>query len=61
LVFYDVYNELGFGFLESVYRQSMQFGLGDAGLRFGPKPEFRRLIYSKDRQICGNLRSSAVE
>jgi PD-(D/E)XK nuclease superfamily len=23
-VFYDVYNELGFGFLESVYRESMK-------------------------------------
>jgi GxxExxY protein len=32
-VFYEVYNELGFGFLESVYREAMQIALGQAGLR----------------------------
>lgn len=32
-VFYDVYNELGHGFLESVYREAMKIGLGDQGLR----------------------------
>jgi GxxExxY protein len=32
-VFYDVYNDLGFGFLESVYRQAMLIALTDAGLR----------------------------
>jgi len=31
-VFYDVYNELGFGFLESVYRNSVQFALQEKGL-----------------------------
>lgn len=31
-VFYDVYNELGFGFLESVYHKSMNIALADAGL-----------------------------
>lgn len=31
-VFYDVYNELGHGFLESVYERSMEFALRDAGL-----------------------------
>jgi len=30
--FYDVYNELGFGFLESVYRNALQFALQDKGL-----------------------------
>ena len=34
-VFYDVYNELGYGFLESVYRESMRRALSDAGLRVG--------------------------
>jgi GxxExxY protein len=34
-VFYDVYNELGYGFLESVYRESMRLALVDAGLRVG--------------------------
>ena len=31
-VFYDVYNELGFGFLESVYRNSLRLALLDKGL-----------------------------
>lgn len=31
-VFYDVYNELGFGFLESVYDQAMYRALQQAGL-----------------------------
>lgn len=26
--FYDVYNELGYGFLESVYREAMHLALG---------------------------------
>lgn len=32
-VFYDVYNELGCGFLESVYREAMGVALTQAGLR----------------------------
>jgi GxxExxY protein len=31
-VFYDVYNELGSGFLESIYRESMRLALAQAGL-----------------------------
>ncbi|HWF89248.1 MAG TPA: GxxExxY protein [Pyrinomonadaceae bacterium] len=31
-VFYDVYNALGHGFLESVYHKSLYFALKDAGL-----------------------------
>jgi GxxExxY protein len=31
-VFYDIYNELGSGFLESVYRESMRMALSQAGL-----------------------------
>lgn len=31
-VFYDVYNELGFGFLESVYRNSLYLALLEKGL-----------------------------
>ncbi|MGZ3390824.1 MAG: GxxExxY protein [Isosphaeraceae bacterium] len=31
-VFYEVYNELGFGFLESVYEKAMVIALGAAGL-----------------------------
>ena len=32
-VFYDVYNELGFGFLESVYRKALRIALIEKGLR----------------------------
>jgi GxxExxY protein len=32
-VFYEVYNELGFGFLESVYREAMRIALEQVGLR----------------------------
>src|SRR5262249_52006559 len=32
-VFYDVYNELGFGFLESVYREAMLLALRECGIR----------------------------
>jgi GxxExxY protein len=32
-VFYDVYHELGFGFLESVYQNAMAHALREAGLR----------------------------
>ena len=31
-VFYDVYNELGHGFLESVYQRSLAFALESSGL-----------------------------
>jgi GxxExxY protein len=31
--FYDVYNELGFGFLESVYHQALLFALAESGVR----------------------------
>src|SRR5271163_1615645 len=32
-IFYDVYNVLGYGFLESVYREAMRLALTQAGLR----------------------------
>lgn len=32
-VYYDVYNELGYGFLESVYEESMVMALREAGLQ----------------------------
>ena|SRR5947208_10615980 len=44
-IFYDVYNELGCGFLESVYRESMLIALREAGLqaeREVPVPVFFR-------------------
>ncbi len=44
-VFYDVYNELGFGFLESVYRRAMKLSLEAKGLKVEaevPVPVFFR-------------------
>ena len=32
-VFFDVYNELGHGFLESVYEQALAIALTDAGIK----------------------------
>ena len=32
-VYYDVYNELGMGFLESVYQKSLALALESAGLK----------------------------
>jgi len=32
-VFYDVYNDLGYGFLESVYQKALGLALNAAGLR----------------------------
>jgi len=32
-VFFDVYNELGFGFLESVYHKAMLIALAESGLK----------------------------
>jgi GxxExxY protein len=47
-VFYDVYNELGYGFLESVYREAMRLALGQAGFSVSvevPVPvEFRGVV-----------------
>jgi GxxExxY protein len=31
-VYYDVFNEIGYGFLETVYRNAMQIALTEAGL-----------------------------
>jgi GxxExxY protein len=36
-VFFEVYNELGHGFLESVYENSMRLALTEAGLFVPPK------------------------
>ncbi len=32
-IFFDVYNELGHGFLESVYGQSLEFAFNSGGLK----------------------------
>jgi GxxExxY protein len=44
-IFYQVYNELGFGFLEAVYENAMAIALSEAGIRAvqqAPIPVFFR-------------------
>jgi GxxExxY protein len=56
-VFYDVYNELGYGFLESVYEQSMAVALTQAGLhccRQFPVP-----VYFRGQNV-GNFRADVL-
>lgn len=56
-VFYDVYNELGFGFLESVYRESMRLALSQIGL----EPETEVPIPVNFRgQVVGIFRADLV-
>ncbi len=49
-LFYETYNELGFGFLESVYESAFSLRLKATGLKvgllvnFGPRPHFRRRV-----------------
>jgi GxxExxY protein len=40
-VFFEVYGELGYGFLESVYRAAMTIALRDKGLRVAPELELQ--------------------
>ncbi|MCP4589453.1 MAG: GxxExxY protein [bacterium] len=56
-VFFDVYNELGVGFLESVYEASMEIALNDAGLqvtRQVPIP-----VWFRERQV-GEFRADLL-
>jgi GxxExxY protein len=56
-IFYEVYNELGFGFLESVYEQAMLLALRDAGL----SAEGQVLIQVRFRgRVVGEFRSDIV-
>lgn len=56
-VFYDVYNELGFGFLESVYRKAMQFALEDKGLSV--QSEAAIAVFFRGRNV-GDFRADLV-
>ena len=48
-VYYDVYNEVGYGFLESVYRKAMLIGLNEAGLQV--QQEFPVAVWFRGREI----------
>lgn len=56
-VFYDVYNELGFGFLESVYRNSLRLALLDKGLTVGQ--EVPVTVFFRGRNV-GDFRADLV-
>lgn len=47
-IFYDVYNELGFGFLESVYRKAMRFALLEKNLTAEEEVEVSVLFRGKN-------------
>lgn len=56
-VFFEVYNELGGGFLESVYQQALRIALMQAGLRVAvevPVPVYFR------GEVVGNFRADVV-
>jgi len=42
--FYDVYNDLGFGFREDMYKRKLVISLKGGLLHFGPKAEFKRVL-----------------
>lgn len=47
--FYEVYNELGYGFLEKVYQNALFFELRERGLRV--VAQNRCVVYYKGRQV----------
>ena len=65
-VFYEVYNDLGHGFLESVYQKSLGLALDSVGLEvglllnFGLKPEFTRLLFDNPRKTTRETRELSV-
>ena len=56
-VFYEVYNELGYGFLESVYRNSLQLALLAKGLRV--ETEVAVPVFFRGRNV-GDFRADVV-
>lgn len=56
-VFYEVYNELGYGFLESVYRNALQLALIEKGLSV--EPEKAISVYFRGKKV-GDFRADLV-
>jgi len=56
-VFYDVYNELGHGFLESVYEQALAFALALAGMKV--ERQVAVSVWFRGHQI-GDFRADAL-
>lgn len=55
--FYRVYDELGFGFLESVYCRAMEFELRERG--FHAEREARIIVYYGDHEV-GHFRTDLL-
>jgi GxxExxY protein len=47
--FYDVYRELGYGFLERVYQNAMYFALQDLGLKVEAQQRIK--VYFRGREV----------
>lgn len=56
-VFYEVYNELGFGFLESVYCRSLALALEQSGLRVASEVP---IAVSFRGELVGSFRADLV-
>jgi len=56
-VFYEVYNELGFGFLESVYRNSLRLALLQKGLSV--EQEVPVTVFFREQNV-GDFRADLV-
>jgi GxxExxY protein len=56
-VFYDVYNELGFGFLESVYRNALRLALIAKGLKV--EEEVRTPVFFRGSNV-GDFKADLV-
>ena len=56
-VFYQVYNELGFGFVESVYRKSMKIALEQKG--FKVQEEFPVPVFFRSQKV-GDFKADLV-
>ena len=48
-IFYQVYNELGFGFLEAVYENAMAIALIEAGIKVAQQAPIA--VYFRGRQV----------
>jgi GxxExxY protein len=55
--FYEVYNELGHGFLESVYEKALLIVLNDNGLSTVPQKEIS--VYFREHNV-GNFRADII-
>lgn len=47
--FYDVYNELGYGFLEKVYQNALYYELLERGFKVVPKPKVN--VFYKEKIV----------